>query len=169
MSAGESHRFTCVFVEDVGRRCGRCAHLPHKSLEDVNLYFEFTEVCLFENRIYIFQDSVWEVRTSSTTSSNIFHKNRSKSVVSALCRFYAQNPHPPRVFQIVQVPFFRFAGQIGSALVLPPIPTTPWRLQNCASPIFRIVALMISLVLEAWAAISKDSKAQSQHMRRFYA
>ena len=42
--------FARVFVKDVGRHCGRCAHLPHKTLEDVNLYFQITKVCSFENR-----------------------------------------------------------------------------------------------------------------------
>jgi hypothetical protein len=51
MPVEESRRFTVVFVEDVGRHCGRCAHLPHKSLEDVNLYFEITKVCSFEDRL----------------------------------------------------------------------------------------------------------------------
>jgi hypothetical protein len=50
-AAEESRRFTYVFLEDVGRHRGRCAHLPHKSLEDVNLYFEIAEVFLFENRL----------------------------------------------------------------------------------------------------------------------
>ena len=40
-----SNVFAPVFVEDVGRHCGRCAHLPHETLEDVNLYFEITKVC----------------------------------------------------------------------------------------------------------------------------
>ena len=40
-----SNVFASVFVEDVGRHCGRCAHLPHETLEDVNLYFEITKVC----------------------------------------------------------------------------------------------------------------------------
>ena len=51
MLVKESHRFTPVFVKDVERHCERCAHLPHKSLKDVNLYFEITKVCLFENRL----------------------------------------------------------------------------------------------------------------------
>ena len=51
MLVKEHHRFTPVFVKDVERHCERCAHLPHKSLKDVNLYFEITKVCLFENRL----------------------------------------------------------------------------------------------------------------------
>lgn len=80
MLVKESHRFTPVFVKDVERHCERCAHLPHKNLKDVNLYFEITKVCSFEIDIYVFQAFVWEVCTSSTMSSNIFHKNRSKNV-----------------------------------------------------------------------------------------
>ena len=50
MLVKEHHRFTPVFVKDVERHCERCAHLPHKNLKDVSLYFEITKVCLFENR-----------------------------------------------------------------------------------------------------------------------
>ena len=80
MLVKESHRFTSVFVKDVERHCERCAHLPHKNLKDVNLYFEITKVCLFEIDFYVFQDSMWEVRTSFRTSFNIFHKNKGKIV-----------------------------------------------------------------------------------------
>ena len=44
-------RFPPVFVKDVERHCERCAHLPHKSLKNVNLYFEITKVCLLQNRL----------------------------------------------------------------------------------------------------------------------
>ena len=49
MLVKEHHRFTPVFLKDVERHCERCAHLPHKSLKDVNLYFEITKVCVFQN------------------------------------------------------------------------------------------------------------------------
>ena len=46
--AKESRRFTSVSVKDAERHRERCAHLPHQSLKDANLYFEITKVCGFE-------------------------------------------------------------------------------------------------------------------------
>ena len=105
MLVKEHHRFTPVFVKDVERHCERCAHLPHKNLKDVNLYFEITKVCLFENRLlrlsgfcvggaHIFQD----------VFQHLSQKQEQNRYLKSVCFLL---PNTDKAQEIMQVPFFR--------------------------------------------------------------
>ena len=92
MLVKEHHRFTPVFVKDVERHCERCAHFAHKNLKDVNLYFEITKVCLFENRLlrlsgfcvggrHIFQD----------VFQHLSQKQEQNRYLNSVCFFMVSN------------------------------------------------------------------------------
>ena len=116
MFVEESHRFIPVSVKDVERHCERCVDLPHKNLKDVNLYFEITKACLFENRLlrlsgfcvggaHIFQD----------VFQHLSQKQEQNRYLRSVCFLL---PMPTKPERLCKSRFSDLVTQMTSALVL---------------------------------------------------